>query len=59
MQGDENPMPGISHLVLECLCPALSNLLHDGLNMHSVTFFGKVMNNGWRIAEESARLGKN
>uniref|UniRef100_A0A3B3B592 RUN domain-containing protein n=1 Tax=Oryzias melastigma TaxID=30732 RepID=A0A3B3B592_ORYME len=57
--GNSSYSPTISALVLEHLCPAIQNLLNDGLRDHKLDFIiGQRRNHSWNVVEASTRIGK-
>uniref|UniRef100_A0A8C7YX39 RUN domain-containing protein n=1 Tax=Oryzias sinensis TaxID=183150 RepID=A0A8C7YX39_9TELE len=58
--GNSSYSPTISALVLEHLCPAIQNLLNDGLRNHKLDFIiGQRRNHSWNVVEVSARIGNS
>ncbi|XP_020563380.1 iporin isoform X2 [Oryzias latipes] len=56
--GNSSYSPTISALVLEHLCPAIQNLLNDGLRNHKLDFIiGQRRNHSWNVVEVSTRIG--
>ncbi|KAF6725868.1 Iporin [Oryzias melastigma] len=56
--GNSSYSPTISALVLEHLCPAIQNLLNDGLRDHKLDFIiGQRRNHSWNVVEASTRIG--
>lgn len=57
--GNSSRSPTIVGLVLEHLCPAIQNILEDGLRDHKLDLvIGQRRNNCWSVVEVSTRLGK-
>lgn len=57
--GNSSRSPTIAGLVLEHLCPAIQNILEDGLRDHKLDLvIGQRRNNCWSVVEVSTRLGK-
>uniref|UniRef100_A0A3B4ZQT6 RUN domain-containing protein n=1 Tax=Stegastes partitus TaxID=144197 RepID=A0A3B4ZQT6_9TELE len=58
--GNSSYSPTIAGLVLEHLCPALQNILEDGLRDHKLDFIiGQRRNHSWNVVEISTRIGKH
>ncbi|XP_032805957.2 uncharacterized protein LOC116940340 [Petromyzon marinus] len=56
--GDSAVSPNVGHLVLKYLCPALSNVLKDGLRPHLLDLIvGRRRNTPWSVVESSTQLG--
>uniref|UniRef100_A0A1A7WZ04 RUN and SH3 domain containing 2 n=1 Tax=Iconisemion striatum TaxID=60296 RepID=A0A1A7WZ04_9TELE len=56
--GNSSYSPTISGLVLEHLCPAIQNILEDGLRDHKLDFIiGQRRNHSWNVVEISTRVG--
>ncbi|KAM4532764.1 AP-4 complex accessory subunit RUSC2 [Fundulus diaphanus] len=56
--GNSSYSPTIAGLVLEHLCPAIQNILEDGLRDHKLDFIiGQRRNHSWRVVELSTRIG--
>ncbi|XP_037340419.2 AP-4 complex accessory subunit RUSC2 [Pungitius pungitius] len=56
--GNSSRSPTIAGLVLEHLCPAIQNILEDGLRDHKLDLvIGQRRNNCWSVVEVSTRLG--
>ncbi|XP_008288240.1 iporin [Stegastes partitus] len=56
--GNSSYSPTIAGLVLEHLCPALQNILEDGLRDHKLDFIiGQRRNHSWNVVEISTRIG--
>ncbi|RVE65695.1 hypothetical protein OJAV_G00119240 [Oryzias javanicus] len=56
--GNSSYSPTISALVLEHLCPAIQNLLNDGLRDHKLDIIiGQRRNHSWNVVEVSTRIG--
>ncbi|XP_078448632.1 uncharacterized protein LOC144717169 [Lampetra planeri] len=56
--GDSSVSPNVGHLVLKYLCPALSNVLKDGLRPHLLDLIvGRRRNTPWSVVESSTQLG--
>uniref|UniRef100_A0A3Q2Q385 RUN domain-containing protein n=1 Tax=Fundulus heteroclitus TaxID=8078 RepID=A0A3Q2Q385_FUNHE len=56
--GNSSYSPTIAGLVLEHLCPAIQNILEDGLRDHKLNFIvGQRRNHSWRVVEISTRIG--
>ncbi|XP_068429943.1 AP-4 complex accessory subunit RUSC2 [Clinocottus analis] len=56
--GSSSRSPTIAGLVLEHLCPAIQNILEDGLRDHKLDLvIGQRRNNSWSVVEVSTRLG--
>lgn len=57
--GSSSRSPTIAGLVLEHLCPAIQNILEDGLRDHKLDLvIGQRRNNSWSVVEVSTRMGK-
>ncbi|XP_031711752.1 iporin isoform X2 [Anarrhichthys ocellatus] len=57
--GNSSRSPTIAGLVLEHLCPAIQNILEDGLRDHKLDLvIGQRRNNSWSVVEVSTRIGK-
>lgn len=57
--GNSSCSPKIGGLVLEHLCPAIQNILEDGLRDHKLDFIvGQRRNHSWGVVEVSTRIGK-
>uniref|UniRef100_A0A1A8E1E7 RUN and SH3 domain containing 1 n=1 Tax=Nothobranchius kadleci TaxID=1051664 RepID=A0A1A8E1E7_NOTKA len=58
LSGDSAVNPSLGRLVLQCLCPALHNLLTDGLKPHqSDLIAGRRPNSAWGLVQATARPG--
>lgn len=58
LSGDSSLNPSLGHLVLQCLCPALHNLLSDGLKPHqSDLIAGRRPNSAWGLVQASTKPG--
>ncbi|KAM9735346.1 AP-4 complex accessory subunit RUSC2 [Menidia menidia] len=56
--GNSSYSPTIAGLVLEHLCPAIQNILEDGLRDHKLDFIiGQRRNHAWSVVEISTRIG--
>jgi len=56
--GNSSYSPTIAGLVLEHLCPAIQNILEDGLRDHKLDFIiGQRRNHSWSVVEVSTRAG--
>ncbi|XP_042365524.1 iporin [Plectropomus leopardus] len=56
--GNSSRSPTIGGLVLEHLCPAIQNILEDGLRDHKLDFIiGQRRNHSWSVVEVSTRIG--
>ncbi|XP_054469127.1 AP-4 complex accessory subunit RUSC2 [Anoplopoma fimbria] len=56
--GNSSRSPTIAGLVLEHLCPAIQNILEDGLRDHKLDLvIGQRRNNSWSVVEVSTRIG--
>ncbi|KAM4719872.1 uncharacterized protein FYW61_015531 isoform 2-T2 [Anableps anableps] len=56
--GNSSYSPTIAGLVLEHLCPAIQNILEDGLKDHKLDFIiGQRRNHSWSVVEISTRIG--
>uniref|UniRef100_A0A8C6PNH5 RUN domain-containing protein n=1 Tax=Nothobranchius furzeri TaxID=105023 RepID=A0A8C6PNH5_NOTFU len=56
LSGDSAVNPSLGRLVLQCLCPALHNLLTDGLKPHqSDLIAGRRPNSAWGLVQATAR----
>ncbi|XP_029301318.1 iporin isoform X2 [Cottoperca gobio] len=56
--GNSSCSPTIAGLVLEHLCPAIQNILEDGLRDHKLDFIiGQRRNHSWSVVEVSTRIG--
>uniref|UniRef100_A0A672N6C3 Uncharacterized LOC107598429 n=1 Tax=Sinocyclocheilus grahami TaxID=75366 RepID=A0A672N6C3_SINGR len=58
LSGDSRVNPSLGRLVLQCLCPALSNLLSDGFKPHqSDLIAGRRPNSPWGLVQASTKPG--
>ncbi len=58
LSGDSSVNPCLGRLVLQCLCPALRNLLSDGLKPHqSDLIAGRRPNSPWGLVQASTKPG--
>ncbi|XP_054903663.1 uncharacterized protein rusc1 isoform X2 [Poeciliopsis prolifica] len=58
LSGDSAINPSLGRLVLQCLCPALHNLLTDGLKPHqSDLIAGRRPNSAWSLVQATTRTG--
>lgn len=58
LSGDSSVNPSLGRLVLQCLCPALCNLLSDGLKPHqSDLIAGRRPNSAWGLVQASTKPG--
>ncbi|XP_062847806.1 AP-4 complex accessory subunit RUSC1 [Trichomycterus rosablanca] len=58
LSGDSSVNPTLGRLVLQCLCPAVYNLLCDGLKPHqSDVIAGRRPNSPWGLVQASTKLG--
>ncbi|XP_028836036.1 uncharacterized protein rusc1 isoform X2 [Denticeps clupeoides] len=58
LSGDSSVNPSLGRLVLQCLCPALRNLLSDGLKPHqSDLIAGRRPNSPWGLVQASTKTG--
>ncbi|KAM4736419.1 uncharacterized protein rusc1 isoform 2-T2 [Anableps anableps] len=58
LSGDSTINPSLGRLVLQCLCPALHNLLTDGLKPHqSDLIAGRRPNSAWSLVQATTRTG--
>ncbi|KAM6968063.1 uncharacterized protein FYW47_006757 [Aplochiton taeniatus] len=58
LSGDSSLNPSLGRLVLQCLCPALRNLLSDGLKPHqSDLIAGRRPNSAWGLVQASTKPG--
>lgn len=58
LSGDSSVNPTLGRLVLQCLCPALRNLLSDGLKPHqSDLIAGRRPNSPWGLVQASTKPG--
>uniref|UniRef100_A0A672JK05 RUN domain-containing protein n=1 Tax=Salarias fasciatus TaxID=181472 RepID=A0A672JK05_SALFA len=56
--GNSSCSPTIAGLVLEHLCPAVQNILEDGLRDHKLdVIIGQRRNHCWGVVEISTRIG--
>ncbi|XP_037607906.1 iporin [Sebastes umbrosus] len=56
--GNSSRSPTIGGLVLEHLCPAIQNILEDGLRDHKLDLIiGQRRNHSWSVVEVSTRIG--
>uniref|UniRef100_A0A096LV69 Iporin-like n=1 Tax=Poecilia formosa TaxID=48698 RepID=A0A096LV69_POEFO len=56
--GNSSYSPTIAGLVLEHLCPAIQNILEDGLRDHKLDFIiGQRRNHSWSVVEISTTMG--
>uniref|UniRef100_A0A8B9KCQ3 RUN domain-containing protein n=1 Tax=Astyanax mexicanus TaxID=7994 RepID=A0A8B9KCQ3_ASTMX len=60
LSGDSSVNPTLGRLVLQCLCPALRDLLSDGLKPHqSDLIAGRRPNSPWGLVQASTKPGTN
>ncbi|XP_035477513.2 uncharacterized protein rusc1 isoform X2 [Scophthalmus maximus] len=58
LSGDSTINPSLGRLVLQCLCPALHNLLTNGLKPHqSDLIAGRRPNSAWGLVQASTKPG--
>ncbi|XP_016366582.1 uncharacterized protein LOC107707166 isoform X3 [Sinocyclocheilus rhinocerous] len=58
LSGDSRVNPSLGRLVLQCLCPALRNLLSDGFKPHqSDLIAGRRPNSPWGLVQASTKPG--
>ncbi|KAI4874815.1 hypothetical protein NFI96_005352 [Prochilodus magdalenae] len=58
LSGDSSVNPTLGRLVLQCLCPALRDLLSDGLKPHqSDLIAGRRPNSPWGLVQASTKPG--
>ena len=56
--GNSRSSPTIAGLVLEHLCPAIQNILEDGLRHHKLdVVIGQQRNHSWRVVDASTQRG--
>lgn len=56
--GNSSCSPSVADLVLEHLCPAIQNILEDGLRDHKLDYvIGQSRNHSWKVVEISTRIG--
>lgn len=56
--GNSSCSPTVAGLVLEHLCPAIQNILEDGLRDHKLDYvIGQCRNHSWKVVEVSTRIG--
>ncbi|XP_055489646.1 AP-4 complex accessory subunit RUSC2 isoform X3 [Leucoraja erinacea] len=56
--GNSTVSPNIGHLVLKYLCPAMKDILHDGLKAYILNvIIGQRKNLPWTVIEASTQLG--
>lgn len=56
--GSSSCSPSVADLVLEHLCPAIQNILEDGLRDHKLDYvIGQSRNHSWKVVEISTRIG--
>ncbi|XP_078252718.1 AP-4 complex accessory subunit RUSC2 isoform X2 [Rhinoraja longicauda] len=56
--GNSSVSPNIGHLVLKYLCPAMKDILHDGLKAYILNVIvGQRKNLPWTVIEASTQLG--
>uniref|UniRef100_A0A8D3DNI2 RUN domain-containing protein n=1 Tax=Scophthalmus maximus TaxID=52904 RepID=A0A8D3DNI2_SCOMX len=56
LSGDSTINPSLGRLVLQCLCPALHNLLTNGLKPHqSDLIAGRRPNSAWGLVQASTK----
>uniref|UniRef100_A0A8C5B9S9 Iporin-like n=1 Tax=Gadus morhua TaxID=8049 RepID=A0A8C5B9S9_GADMO len=54
--GNSRSSPTIAGLVLEHLCPAIQNILEDGLRHHKLdVVIGQQRNHSWRVVDASTQ----
>ncbi|XP_056443814.1 AP-4 complex accessory subunit RUSC2-like, partial [Gadus chalcogrammus] len=57
--GNSRSSPTIAGLVLEHLCPAIQNILEDGLRHHKLdVVIGQQRNHSWRVVDASTQRGR-
>ncbi|CAL8321391.1 unnamed protein product [Lota lota] len=57
--GNSRSSPTIAGLVLEHLCPAIQNILEDGLRHHKLdVVIGQQRNHSWRVVDASTQKGR-
>ena len=58
--GNSRSSPTVAGLVLEHLCPAVQNILEDGLRHHKLdVVIGQQRNHSWRVVDASTQRGTN
>ncbi|XP_037547963.1 iporin [Nematolebias whitei] len=56
--GNSSCSPSVADLVLGHLCPAIQNILEDGLRDHKLDYvIGQSRNHSWKVVEISTRIG--
>ncbi|XP_059407233.1 AP-4 complex accessory subunit RUSC2-like isoform X1 [Carassius carassius] len=56
--GNSSVSPNVGHLILKYLCPAIREILHDGLKAYILDLIiGQRKNQPWSVVEASTQLG--
>ncbi|KAL2091894.1 hypothetical protein ACEWY4_011692 [Coilia grayii] len=56
--GNSSVSPNVGHLILKYLCPAIREILHDGLRSYLLDLIiGQRRNQPWTVVEASTQLG--
>ncbi|XP_051514932.1 AP-4 complex accessory subunit RUSC2-like isoform X2 [Myxocyprinus asiaticus] len=56
--GNSSVSPNVGHLILKYLCPAIREILHDGLKAYVLDLIiGQRKNRPWSVVEASTQLG--
>ncbi|XP_078530782.1 AP-4 complex accessory subunit RUSC2 isoform X3 [Lissotriton helveticus] len=56
--GNSSVSPNVGHLILKYLCPAIRNILNDGLKAYVLdVIIGQRRNTPWSVVEASTQLG--
>uniref|UniRef100_A0A672PQ19 RUN and SH3 domain containing 2 n=1 Tax=Sinocyclocheilus grahami TaxID=75366 RepID=A0A672PQ19_SINGR len=56
--GNSSVSPNVGHLILKYLCPAIREILHDGLKAYVLDLIiGQRKNQPWSVVEASTQLG--
>ncbi|XP_062874295.1 AP-4 complex accessory subunit RUSC2 isoform X2 [Trichomycterus rosablanca] len=56
--GNSSVSPNVAHLILKYLCPAVSEVLQDGLKAYTLDIIiGQRRNHQWSVVEASTQLG--
>lgn len=57
--GNSSVSPNVAHLILKYLCPAVCDVLHDGLRAYTLDIIiGQRRNQPWSVVEASTQLGE-
>lgn len=56
--GNSSVSPNVGHLILKYLCPAIREILNDGLKAYVLDLIiGQRKNHPWSVVEASTQLG--